>query len=37
MHSLETKSLTLSYGEAMIIDELDVTIPKGEITVFIGS
>jgi iron complex transport system ATP-binding protein len=37
MHALETKSLTLSYGDAIIIDELDLTIPKGEITVFIGS
>ncbi|GLY10851.1 ABC transporter ATP-binding protein [Pseudobacillus badius] len=37
MPSLETKSLTLSYGETIIIDELDLQIPKGEITVFIGS
>lgn len=37
MHSLETKSLSLSYGETMIINELDLKIPKGEITVFIGS
>lgn len=33
---LETKSLTLSYGETPIIDNLDLTIPKGKITVFIG-
>jgi iron complex transport system ATP-binding protein len=33
---LETKSLTLSYGDSIIIDELDLKIPKGEITVFIG-
>ncbi len=37
MNSLETKSLTLSYGESIIINELDLKIPKGEITVFIGS
>lgn len=35
--SLTTKSLTLGYGENIIIDELDLAIPKGEITVFIGS
>jgi iron complex transport system ATP-binding protein len=34
--SIETKDLTLSYGETLIIDELNLTIPKGEITVFIG-
>ncbi|WP_139368103.1 ABC transporter ATP-binding protein [Priestia abyssalis] len=37
MHALETKSLTLSYGDTVIIDELNLTVPKGEITVFIGS
>ncbi|KMY53279.1 ABC transporter [Bacillus sp. FJAT-27231] len=37
MPALETKSLTLSYGDTIIIDELDLHIPKGEITVFIGS
>jgi iron complex transport system ATP-binding protein len=36
MHALETKELTLSYGDSLIIKELDLTIPKGEITVFIG-
>ncbi|MEC5423858.1 ABC transporter ATP-binding protein [Virgibacillus sp. C22-A2] len=34
--SLETSSLTLGYGESIIIEELNVKIPKGEITVFIG-
>ncbi|MDZ5472169.1 ABC transporter ATP-binding protein [Bacillus sp. 31A1R] len=34
--AIETKSLTLSYGDSIIINELDVKIPKGEITVFIG-
>lgn len=34
---LETNSLTLSYGDTVIIDDLYMKIPKGEITVFIGS
>lgn len=34
--AVETKKLTLSYGDAIIIKELDLQIPKGEITVFIG-
>lgn len=34
--AIETKQLTLSYGDSIIIDELNLTIPKGEITVFIG-
>lgn len=34
--AIETKQLTLSYGDSIIIDELDLAIPKGEITVFIG-
>ncbi|MEJ9210843.1 ABC transporter ATP-binding protein [Bacillus smithii] len=37
MEAIETKSLTLSYGDSIIIEELDLQIPKGEITVFIGS
>lgn len=37
MHVLETKDLTLSYGEQIILDQLNVTIPNGEITVLIGS
>ncbi|WP_078544133.1 ABC transporter ATP-binding protein [Litchfieldia alkalitelluris] len=36
MHALETKDLKLSYGDSLIIDELNLHIPKGEITVFIG-
>ncbi len=35
-NGLETTSLTLGYGESIIIEELDLQIPKGEITVFIG-
>lgn len=34
--SIKTNKLTLSYGDTIIIDELDLQIPKGEITVFIG-
>ena len=37
METIQTDSLTLSYGDRIIIDELDLTIPKGEITVFIGA
>lgn len=37
MHALETRSLTLSYGNEIIIDQLNLSIPKGKITVFIGS
>ncbi|WP_144510784.1 ABC transporter ATP-binding protein [Bacillus sp. FJAT-22090] len=33
---IETKNLTLSYGENIIIDSLDLQIPRGEITVLIG-
>lgn len=33
---LQTKDLTLSYGERTIIDELNIDIPQGEISVFIG-
>jgi iron complex transport system ATP-binding protein len=36
MHSLSAKSLTLGYGDTVIINDLDIEIPKGEITVFIG-
>jgi len=35
--ALEARSLTLGYGETTIFKELDVSIPKGKITVFIGS
>ncbi|MEC2076437.1 ABC transporter ATP-binding protein [Metabacillus fastidiosus] len=37
MYAIETDELTLSYDESIIIKELDIKIPKGEITVFIGS
>ncbi|AIE61247.1 ABC transporter ATP-binding protein [Bacillus methanolicus] len=34
--AIETNKLTLSYGETIIINELDLKVPRGEITVFIG-
>ncbi|AKS38529.1 ABC transporter [Anoxybacillus gonensis] len=37
MTILQTKSLTLSYGNSIVIDELNMSIPKGEITVLIGA
>lgn len=36
VQAIETKNLTLSYGNTIIINELNLKIPKGEITVFIG-
>jgi iron complex transport system ATP-binding protein len=36
MSVIEAEKLSLSYGETLIINELDLQIPKGEITVFIG-
>ncbi|MFB4169249.1 ABC transporter ATP-binding protein [Virgibacillus sp. JSM 102003] len=36
MQTLTAKDLTIGYGEAIIIDDLNITIPKGEITVLIG-
>lgn len=36
MQTLKAQDLTLGYGEDIIIDDLNITIPKGEITVFIG-
>lgn len=37
MSAIEAKALTLSYGGAPIFENLDVLLPKGKITVFIGS
>lgn len=37
MQALETRDLTLKYGDSVIIEELQLTIPKGQITVLIGS
>ena len=35
--ALETRQLTLSYGEKNIIESLDLQIPHGKVTVLIGS
>jgi iron complex transport system ATP-binding protein len=35
--ALETSNLTLAYNENIIINHLNLQIPKGKITVFIGS
>lgn len=37
MDTLRANNLTLGYGDSIIIDSLDIEIPKGEITVLIGS
>ncbi|AZU60541.1 ABC transporter ATP-binding protein [Neobacillus mesonae] len=37
INAIETKNLSITYGETLIINELDLQIPKGEITVFIGA
>jgi iron complex transport system ATP-binding protein len=37
MTILATHDLTLTYGDTLIIDQLNLRIPKGKITVFIGS
>ncbi|MYL33802.1 ATP-binding cassette domain-containing protein [Pontibacillus yanchengensis] len=37
MSSLQTKELTLAYGENTIINSLDIDIPEGEVTVLVGS
>lgn len=36
MQVMETKNLTLGYGDNVVIDNLNLEIPKGKITVFIG-
>jgi len=37
MIALEAKDLSLAYGDTRIFDDLGFTIPKGKITVFVGS
>ncbi|WP_112181701.1 ABC transporter ATP-binding protein [Paraliobacillus zengyii] len=37
METIATKDLTLGYGDDVIIEDLNMTVPKGEITVFIGA
>ncbi|MGB7998803.1 MAG: ABC transporter ATP-binding protein [Anaerobacillus sp.] len=36
MYALQTKDLTLGYGEHTVIDQLNLLIPKGEMSVLIG-
>jgi len=36
-HSLEAQSLTLSYGDRIIVDELDLVVPPGRITAIVGA
>lgn len=37
MLSLESRALTLGYDKSIVIEELDLAIPKGTVTVLIGS
>ncbi len=37
MTGLQTKNLRLAYADTIIIDELDLQIPKGKITILIGA
>ncbi|MDQ0160327.1 ABC transporter ATP-binding protein [Alkalibacillus salilacus] len=37
MKAIQTEQLSLGYKDELVIEELDLTIPKGEITAFIGS
>lgn len=37
MQALQTRALTLSYGDKNIIENLEMVVPPGKITVFIGS
>ncbi len=36
MKSLETRSLAISYGSEMIFEDLNLSIPSGRVTVFVG-
>ena len=35
--AINTQSLSLGYGDKLIINDMNIEIPKGEITVFIGA
>ncbi|PAV29367.1 cobalamin/Fe(3+)-siderophore ABC transporter ATP-binding protein [Virgibacillus profundi] len=37
MQTLNAKNLTLGFGDKVIIDNIDIVIPEGEITVLIGA
>jgi len=36
-HTLEARSITLAYGERVIIEELSVLVPPGRVTVIVGA
>jgi iron complex transport system ATP-binding protein len=36
MQALETQKLTLAYGDTLVIDSLDLMIPRGKVTVLVG-
>ncbi len=36
-HSLSTEALTLSYGDRIIVEDLDLVIPPGSITAIVGA
>ena len=36
-HTLETKSLSLGYGEKLIVEELDLAVPRGQMTAIVGA
>jgi iron complex transport system ATP-binding protein len=36
-HSLAAEGLTLGYGDRVVVDSLDLTVPPGEITVIVGA
>lgn len=35
-HTLTTEHLTVGYADRTVVDDLDVTIPPGQITVIVG-
>ncbi|MEC0228536.1 ABC transporter ATP-binding protein [Paenibacillus alba] len=37
MIAMEAKDLRLTYGDTLIFNDLNLTIPKGKVTVFVGS
>lgn len=36
-HSLSVSGLSAGYGDSLIIEELDLTVPRGKITVIVGA
>lgn len=35
-HSLATQSLSMSYGARQVIDDLDISLPRGQVTAIVG-